>query len=139
MPRPQTNLATLFAFMTLLAISMAGVTNAIPYNGKTSVPIFVIVGFWVGVVCFGSALGLAISGVAWRKPWLGALVGGPLGLVALCFVMPMVASVFRWFHKLPGQTQLTLVAVVAFVCGWFGHRLWAVITKHFHQARYNIK
>lgn len=120
--------------MTLLAISVAGVTNAIPYNGKASAPTYVVVGVWVGIASFGSAIGLVISGVAWRKPWLGALVGGPIGMVGLWFAMPMVLSVFRWFHTLPRLPQLTLVAIVAFLCGWFTHCLWAIISKRFQQA-----
>ncbi len=135
MLRPQTSLSTLMGSMTLLAVSVATVTNALPYNGTSEpLPIYVAVGVWVGIVCFGSAVGMVISGVAWRKPWIGALVGGPLGVGILFFAMPTAVSAFRWAYTLPSLAQLTLVAVLAFLCGWVAHRQWGVISKGYQQA-----
>lgn len=115
----------MLGFMTLVAVSLAAVANVIPHFGGTSAPPYmVLVGLRVGIASFGAAIGMLISGGAWRKPWRGVFVGGLLG-AGLVYALPWISSQVLWVQTIPRLRQLALVATVAFLCGWSAHWLWA--------------
>lgn len=137
MPRLQTNMATLLGFITLLAFSLASIANAIPYNGKSSVPGYVVVGVWIGIVCFGSAVGMVVSGIAFNKPWKGTIGGGLLAVAAV-MTLPYSMRGIHAFLQLSFPLQLALVATAAFLLGWLCHLFWAAFMNRARKREPNL-